>query len=247
MRIIGKTDIGKSRAENQDNFRSGYLPLEGAWGIVCDGMGGAQNGRLASQLASESIEEQFLQGLLADIEPDAVQELMERAVQLANAEVFARSGNGEQVMGTTVVCAIIKDGSLHLCHVGDSRAYLFEQNRLTQLTRDHSMVQELVDSGALTEDEASHHPEKNVITRALGVEEKVETTYSRRPFLPGSLLLLCSDGLTNMVPEERIAEILGTVDFFDMPNELVSDALLAGGSDNITVLILEKREGEGNG
>lgn len=247
MRIIGKTDIGKSRAENQDNFRSGYLPVDGAWGIVCDGMGGAQNGRLASQIACESMEECFLAGLRADIEPDAVQDLMETAVQKANADVYARSGYGQQVMGTTVVCAIVKDGSLHVCHVGDSRAYLFEGGRLSQLTRDHSMVQEMVDSGALTPEEARIHPEKNVITRALGVEEKVDTSYGRRPFLPGNILLLCTDGLTNLVTPERMAEVLGQEDFFEMPSILVNDALAAGGSDNITVLILEKREGEANG
>ena len=247
MRIIGKTDIGKSRAENQDNFRSGYLPVDGAWGIVCDGMGGAQNGRLASQLACESMEETFLAGLRADVEADAVQTLMEEAVQAANMAVYASSGHGEQVMGTTVVCAIIKDGCLHVCHVGDSRAYLFEEGRFTQLTRDHSMVQELLDAGALTADEASHHPEKNVITRALGVEQRVETSYSRRPFMPGSLLLLCTDGLTNMVSDERIAEILATADFFEMPSQLVNDALAAGGTDNITALILQKREAGSHG
>ncbi len=247
MRIIGKTDIGKSRAENQDNFRSGYLPVDGAWGIVCDGMGGAQNGRLASQIACETMEEVFLAGLRADIEPDAVQELMEQAVRAANSAVFAASGHGQQVMGTTAVCAIIKDGCLHVCHVGDSRAYLFEEGRLTQLTRDHSMVQELLDAGALTAEEASNHPEKNVITRALGVESGVDTSYGRRPFMAGSLLLLCTDGLTNMVSGERIAEILATADFFEMTSVLVNDALAAGGTDNITALILEKREAGANG
>ncbi len=247
MRVIGKTDIGKNRAENQDNFRSGYLPMGGAWGIVCDGMGGAQHGRLASQLASNSLEESFLAGLCAVLEPEAVQMLMNEAVQRANNVVFVESGHGEHVMGTTVVSAIIKDDLLHVCHVGDSRAYLFRRGELTQLTKDHSVVQELQDAGILSEQEAAHHPEKNVITRALGVENHVKVSYSRRPFAPGDIILLCSDGLTNMVSDEQIANILMGTDFFDMTSALVNAALNAGGTDNITALILEKRERNANG
>ncbi len=247
MRVIGKTDIGKNRAENQDNFRSGYLPVGGAWGIVCDGMGGAQHGRLASQLASDSLEDTFLAGLREPLPPETVQNLMDEAVQRANAVVFAESGHGKRVMGTTVVSAIVKDEILHVCHVGDSRAYLFENGKLVLITKDHSVVQELQDAGILSEAEAAHHPEKNVITRALGVESHVRVSYSRRPFAAGSLVLLCSDGLTNMVSEEKMAEILQTTDFFEMTNVLVNAALQAGGNDNITALILERREKSVNG
>lgn len=247
MRIIGKTDIGRSRAENQDNYRSGYLPKGGAWGIVCDGMGGAQNGRLASEMAAECIEQQFFGGLKLGTTSEEIERLMIDALTLANAEVFARSGGGEQMMGTTAVCAVVKDSVLHLAHVGDSRAYLFINGTLTQLTKDHSMVQELVDKGALTDDEARNHPEKNVITRALGVEHDVEVSYARQDFLPGSMLLLCTDGLTNLVSRERIEKVMSETDFYDLPSELVSDALLAGGNDNITVLILQKRESESGG
>ncbi len=247
MRVIGKTDIGKNRAENQDDFRSGYLPPGGAFGIVCDGMGGAQHGRLASQLACDSMEAQFLKLLGGSHEPEEVQALMSEAVQKANADLFAQSGYGELVMGTTTVCAIIKEDVLHICHVGDSRAYLLRNGKLSQLTKDHSVVQELQDAGVLTQQEAKTHPEKNVITRALGVESKVKTSYSRRPFLQGDLILLCSDGLTNMVPDEQMQNILLTTDFFEMTNILVQEALEAGGTDNITALILEKREKGLNG
>ncbi len=242
MRVIGKTDIGKNRAENQDDFRSGYLPVGAAFGIVCDGMGGAQHGRLASKLAVDSMEESFLAGLITDIKPEEMHAFMDDAVQKANALVFAQSGHGEQVMGTTVVSAIAKDGVLHLCHVGDSRAYLLKNRILTQLTKDHSVVQELQDAGIITREEAQTHPEKNVITRALGVERNVAMSYSRHPFEPGDLALLCTDGLTNMVPEKRIAELLLENDFFDMTSALVNAALQAGGTDNITALILQKRE-----
>lgn len=239
MRIVGKTDIGRSRAENQDTFRSGYLPRGGAWGVVCDGMGGAQHGKLAATLAADAIEQQLFEGLRRGAEPDKVGELMRSALDLANAEVFKRSGNGDLVMGTTAVVAVVIGNVLHVAHIGDSRAYLFEEGKLTQLTRDHTMVQDLVDQGALTEDEASRHPEKNVITRALGVEETVQTDYSSHVYKPGSLVLLSSDGLHGLVGDARIREVLATTDFYDLPVELVSDALLAGGTDNVTVLIIE--------
>lgn len=249
MRIIGKTDIGRSRAENQDTFRSGYLPRGGAWGVVCDGMGGAQHGKLASSLAADCIEQQLYEGLRRGAGPDEVRGLMMDALSLANAEVFERSCHGKQIMGTTAVCAVVSDGQLHIAHVGDSRAYLLEKAAsgicaLSQLTRDHSMVQEMVDSGALTEAEADRHPEKNVITRALGVEGSIDADYSRRDYKDDDLVLLCSDGLTNMVPDERIREVMEKSDFYDLPGELVSDALTAGGSDNVTVLVIEMREGK---
>ena len=242
MKMIGKTDIGRSRPENQDTFRSGSLPGVAAWGVVCDGMGGAQNGRLASAVAAECIEEQLYRQISLCGEDAEVERLLCDSVRLANAEVFARSGEGEQLMGTTAVCAVIRNGRLHIAHVGDSRAYLFSKGHLLQLTRDHSVVQELVDQGALTSDEASRHPEKNVITRALGVEEDVEISYAERPIEREETLLLCTDGLTNMVPVSQIAILMQENDFFDQPRMLVTEALEAGGSDNITVLLMKQGE-----
>lgn len=244
MRIAGKTDIGRSRAENQDIFRSGYLPDTGGWGIVCDGMGGAQNGRLASRLAVETMEAFLEQELGNALTPGETEQLMIKSIELANAEVYARSGNGEHIMGTTVVCAVIKDDLLHIAHAGDSRAYIFDDGedgvgRFRQLTRDHSMVQELVDQGILSMAEARRHPEKNVITRALGVEDTIRVSYSCRPIQPGTVVLLCSDGLTNMVPQDRIEQQLVQNDIYDLPAVLVNDALNAGGTDNITVLLMQ--------
>ncbi len=247
MRIVGKTDIGRSRAENQDTFRSGHLPRGGCWGVVCDGMGGAQHGKLAASIASDCMEQELFEGLRRGAEPNDVEMMMRRALIAANDEVFARSGGGEQIMGTTAVCAVVAGGLLHIAHVGDSRAYLFLEGKLTPLTRDHSMVQELVDAGALTEDEATRHPEKNVITRALGVEENITVDYSRRPCENGAWVLLCTDGLTGLVADDRIAEVMRDTDFYDLPAELVSDALLAGGGDNVTVLIIDTTEREKEG
>ncbi len=242
MRIIGKTDIGKNRAENQDNYRSGFLPASGAYGIVCDGMGGAQNGRLASTLASDCLEEKIADGLRKGTRPNDMEALMAEALAAANTEVFARSGYGERMMGTTAVCAVVVQNHIYIAHVGDSRAYLFHGDTLDLLTRDHSMVQEMVDDGVITEEEASRHPEKNVITRALGVERDVQPSFTDLPLVPGAILLLCTDGLTNMVSEERIASLLSENDFYDTTSELVGEALAAGGTDNITVLVMQPLE-----
>lgn len=242
MRISAKTDIGRSRAENQDDYRSGVFPNGVVWGIVCDGMGGGQDGKLASSLASDCIEDRLFTGL-QDTPPDkAIKKLMEDAVQCANAEIFERSGRGSIVMGTTVVCAAVRNGVAHIAHVGDSRAYLWQQGELRQLTHDHSMVQEMVDQGFISPDEAVHHPDKNVITRALGVDGTLKVEYTTQALQPGAILLLCTDGLTNMVSDERVNQIMGNFDFYDMGSELVNEALLEGGGDNITVLLMQPRE-----
>lgn len=241
MKIIGKTDIGRSRAENQDTFRSGEVKGNGAWGLVCDGMGGAQNGRLASAVAADCMEEMLYQQLKT---PEGLTEkqMLEDSINLANAEVFLRSGEGAHLMGTTVVCALVRGGLLHLAHVGDSRAYLFEKGKLRQVTKDHSMVQELVEAGTITSEEAINHPEKNVITRALGVEAEVEPSFSKLNIETGTIVMLCTDGLSNMVSFERLETMLASIDFYDLPKELVNAALNAGGDDNITVLLMQVEE-----
>lgn len=244
MKIAGKTDIGRNRAENQDTFRSGEVPKAGAWGVVCDGMGGGNNGRLAGAVAADCMEEMLYQQLRERPEGLSPRQMLHDSIALANAEVFARAGQDGGMMGTTVVCALMCDGRLHLAHVGDSRAYLYEDGHLRQLTRDHSVVQELVDMGSLSAAQAAHHPEKNVITRALGVEPEVEASYDDIVVAPGAIILLCSDGLSHVVSAEQIDHMLGSIDFYDLPRELVQAALDAGGEDNITVLLMqvEKRD-----
>lgn len=242
MILSGKTDIGRGRAENQDTFRAGNVAGMGAYAIVCDGMGGAQNGRLASSLAATCLEE-YISGQLF-YKPDEPEQMLRGALELANAEVFAHSGSEAGMMGTTVVCAYIYKRVLHVIHVGDSRAYLYQNGRLHQLTRDHSMVQELVDMGTITEDQAVRHPEKNVITRALGVEAQVIPSYIQQPIDASSVVLLCSDGLSNMVSFSVIEEIINQLDVHELADEFISAALLAGGDDNITVQIMSPEESD---
>ena len=242
MKMNGKTDIGRNRAENQDTFRSGEAK-DGAWGLVCDGMGGAQHGKLAGSVAAETMEEMLYQQLTEsrDTPPP---KMLENAIRLANAEVYARSGQGRVLMGTTIVCGLAIQGTMYLAHVGDSRAYVLEKGELRQLTHDHSVVQELVDSGVITQEEAERHPEKNVITRALGVEDGVEPSFYTAKLTPDSLFLLCSDGLTNMVSEAQIAQLMSETNFWDVARELVNAALVAGGDDNVTVLLMQPEKSD---
>ncbi len=242
MRVVGKTDIGRGRAENQDNFRSGNQVGCAAWGVVCDGMGGAENGKQASTVAVECIENQFYEHLKKGFPAKEIKNLILDSIQLANKEVYERSGRGAHVMGTTVVCAVVRSDRLYVAHVGDSRAYLFCDGKLKQMTKDHSFVQELIDQGALSAEAANRHPEKNVITRALGVDEVVEISYFETEMPAGGVIVLCTDGLTNVVGGERIAEVLQEKDFYEVPSELVNDALQAGGNDNITVLLMQSTQ-----
>ena len=130
-------------------------------------------------------------------------------------------------MGTTAVCALVRGGEATLCHAGDSRAYLCRGGKLTQLTHDHSYVQELVDCGTITAEEAEHHPQKNIITRALGVDYRLDPEFTSVPVQKGDMILLCTDGLTNVLPKEKIEEIFTKGGFYDIPDRLV-DAANAG-------------------
>lgn len=244
MRIAGKTDIGHGRAENQDNFRSGSIAHVAAWGIVCDGMGGATHGKLASQLAVDIIEAAFCNAMEQQVPDAAIKEVMQNAIQRANTEIFIKSGSGVEIMGTTTVCAIVRDNNLHIVHVGDSRAYLYQNRKLQQITKDHSMVQQLVDEGALTPEQARKHPDRNVITRALGVDEQVEAEYQMLTIQPDALILLATDGATNFLSNANIADLLAQTDFYDVPHVMVKEALEAGGNDNITVLLMQGQKGD---
>ena len=179
MKLAGKTDVGSVRPENQDDYRAGELNSDAAWGLVCDGMGGARGGREASVSACDVIEhsfhEQYAQCLPGDEET-----FLKRALINANRFVFQKASREEELagMGTTAVCALVRGGNAFICHAGDSRAYLVRGGRLTQLTHDHSYVQELVDCGTITAEEAEHHPQKNIITRALGVDYRLDPEFT---------------------------------------------------------------------
>ena len=240
MKLAGKTDVGRVRQDNQDDYRAGRLPGDAAWLLVCDGMGGARGGRKASQSACNIIERCFQEQYASKCLPGEEETFLKKTLLSANRFVFQKAMQDEALagMGTTAVCALVRSGQIFLCHAGDSRAYLFRDGKLVQLTHDHSYVQELVDCGTITVEEAEHHPQKNIITRALGVDYRLEPEYTHTALRSGDLLLLCSDGLTNAVPREQMEELLSSGAFYDLPDRLIHAANENGGPDNITALLL---------
>lgn len=236
MQLYGKSDIGLVRRSNQDRFAYGELPGEGAWLVVCDGMGGANGGNVASRIAVEKISWQFKSTYWRNISSSGIKNIIITAIYNANHAIYeqAQADPSLMGMGTTVVTAIIREGRVHLAHAGDSRAYLASGSKLIRATTDHSIVQELVNRGDITEEEARVHPQKNIITRVLGVEAAVEIDYQELDILSGDCLLLCTDGLTNYVEEADILKMAAR-----SPQEccdaLISMAKDSGGGDNVTI------------
>ena len=239
MKIAAITDIGSCRQENQDNYCAQQLPGGTAWGIVCDGMGGVNGGRIAAHIATDTMQQYFARQMRS-LQPGGEKIFIMRGFDITNRAVYEKATSDPEMMGmgTTGVCAYAGGGLAHVVHAGDSRAYLFHEGEMRQITRDHSMVQQLVDSGKITREQAAQHPKKNLITRALGVSANIVPEYNRCEIEVGDILLLCSDGLTNMISDEEIALVLREVPFFEAPSILVDRALQAGGQDNITVLLM---------
>jgi PPM family protein phosphatase len=228
-----KTDTGRQRRENEDSafVRAPVF-------VVADGMGGAQAGEVASRIAIETFE----QGLPETGTPE---ERLADRVRDANHRIYdvSRVEQGREGMGTTLTAAYLGDSEVALAHVGDSRAYLFRDGELTRLTQDHSLVDELVRQGKLTEEQAAEHPQRSIITRALGPEPEVEVDTWTYPVRAGDVVLLCSDGLTSMISEGRVKEILAaTPDLDAAATRLIDEANEAGGRDNITVVLFRVEE-----
>jgi protein phosphatase len=232
------SDTGRQRRGNEDAFLE-RAPLF----VVADGMGGAQGGEVASRIAIE----QFADGIGADDAGDPAERLAGRA-QSANAEIYARAQDDADLagMGTTLTAAYVGEREISFAHVGDSRAYRFHDGRLERVTHDHSLVEELIRQGRLTAEEAEEHPQRSIITRALGPEPNVDVDMITLDGVDGDVYLLCSDGLTSMLSEgevEQIAASGGTLE--DVGRALIAAANKAGGRDNITVILFRLEEVDG--
>jgi protein phosphatase len=226
------SDLGRQRQGNEDNFFV-RAPLF----VVADGMGGAQAGEVASEMAVKSFEPGLGDGAPA--------ESLVRVIEGANRQIHDRSRADEQRagMGTTVTAAYVDTDDVVVAHVGDSRAYLWRGGDLIRLTKDHSLVGELVARGKLTEEQAEAHPQRSVITRALGPEPNVQVDVDVFPAKAGDVFLLCSDGLTSMVAEPKLKPILeGAGSLADAGRALIAAANEAGGRDNITVILFRLEE-----
>ena len=237
MKIYGKTDIGLVRSSNQDAFKIGKFDSGTVWAVLCDGMGGASGGDIASKMAVELIAERILRDYNDNMKTSSVANLLESAINFASIKIFDLSREDETLtgMGTTVVAAVIRDGEAMVSHAGDSRAYIIGDD-VRQITTDHSLVQEMLDRGEITDEEAKHHPIKNYITRALGVKDRITVDFTSESFGEKDVLLMCSDGLSNMIEADSLKEMISVISE-ETCEKLVDVANKNGGRDNITAVI----------
>lgn len=243
MLVYGETHIGKVRSENQDAFAAEHRKDGISFGLVCDGMGGAAGGKIASTTACEVTKEYLSHKVLQKASDEQIRQVIKNIVFAANDKLNQLSLEDETLlgMGTTMVLALCtSDNMAYIANIGDSRAYLYRDGRLHQITTDHSAVQEMVNTGQITKKQAINHPQKNIITRAVGIEHKVEADVFLQPINEKDTLLLCSDGLTNFVSEAEIRKILSDkAGIKKRAKELISLANENGGRDNITVVLMK--------
>lgn len=235
MDIAAKTDTGKVRDNNEDAISYKLLSSSKLFAMVADGMGGHRSGDVASQLAIKSLHIQ-LQKITWD------EENFLNLIKEINEEIFTQSEQHPhlQGMGTTLVVCCIDGETLWLCHVGDSRCYRFNEGKLEQLTRDHSLVEEMLDQGLIEPEEVASSKHKNLLTRALGVHETVQPTISKVENQSPGLLLLCSDGLTDMLDENTMIKILEAEKSLEnKTSDLIDAANEAGGKDNVSVVLVQ--------
>ena len=206
MKIAAITDIGSCRQENQDNYCAQQLAGGTAWGIVCDGMGGAEGGQIASSVAVETFMKEMHALIRADMTAEQLRELASFCVAKANTAVYQRAlqDPAYQGMGTTLVSAVAEEKYAIVCNIGDSRAYLIRGGEITRITHDHSVVQTLVENGNITAEEARTHPNRNLITRALGPDENTLCDAFEVSFTKGDKILLCTDGLVVTATDDEI-------------------------------------------
>lgn len=243
MRFYGLTDVGVKREKNEDTIS---IPLENEGiklFILADGMGGANAGEKASSIATETIRDYIrLNFIKIERTKEEIEKIIRKAMIEANRKVFELSTEYQEYkgMGTTVVVVLIYRGRLYIGHIGDSRVYRLRQAVLRQLTKDHSYVQELLRQGTITAEEAKNHPQKNVLVKALGCDRDIEPDVITKGFVKGDVILMCSDGLTNMVEDKEIYEIImkNTSDLKIACKMLIDTANQNGGVDNVSAIII---------
>ena len=240
MFVVGKSDVGKQRTENQDRFRVSMPNDTACVAVVCDGMGGANSGSVASEITSDIVYDRLTLSFRNDMEPRSVKTLLASAITAANSVVYQKSKDNpeNEGMGTTCVAALVHNNVAYIASVGDSRAYILSDSGITQITNDHTVVEYLHSKGMINEDEMKVHKMKNIITRAIGVESTVEVDYFEIDIDPGSVLLICTDGLTNYCSDELIYSIVYKRPLEQSSNELIDYANNSGGKDNITAVLI---------
>ena len=243
MKTFSKTDIGRKREVNQDYVFVSDQPVGTIPNllIVADGMGGHNAGDYASKFVVQVLKKE-----LAKSREDGPRAMLKKAIASANHQLIAESKTDAKLegMGTTLVAATVIEHTLYFANVGDSRLYLLN-DEIRQLSKDHSLVQEMVRLGGLNAEEAKHHPDKNIITRAIGVKEDIEIDFFEYRLKKGDIILMCTDGLSNMVEDEEIFQIVrSSRDVVEAVEQLIERANSNGGKDNIGVIVAEPFAGE---
>lgn len=247
--LAGKSDVGQVRELNEDCIKTHQ---ESGFVILADGMGGHKGGEIASAMAVSGVTEALLdavsKGASARSQDDNIASLLTNSIEKVNKDIFHTSQNNEQYqgMGTTIVVAIANGATLHYAHVGDSRLYRFRNNVFEQLTSDHSLINELLAQGYYkSPEEAAKAGQKNIITRAVGINESVQVDLAKTQAEEGDIYLLCSDGLSDMVSNETISELLQK-NQGELPkalDALITEANDAGGRDNVSVILMQVHKG----
>ena len=242
MRYWGLTDPGCVRAQNQDAYQMEQLDRNTALCIVCDGMGGAKSGNIASTLAVDVFVQEVRRSWTSSMNQEKINMMLYSAVKLANFTVYDQAQQFEEFdgMGTTLVAVLIHNRHVTVIHVGDSRAYRVNADGIWQMTRDHSLVQMMVERGELSQEMAKSYPGKNFITRAIGTEPIVDCDISNLELSRGEFLVLCSDGLSNVLDDQEILfEVIHGVNKQDCCQRLLDIAKNRGAPDNVTSVLVE--------
>ena len=242
LKAVGKTDIGNIREINQDDFNCGVLGDDAVFAVVCDGMGGEKGGHIASRTAADIVTDSVTAAYGSGFGDNSIRGILQTAVTAANISVFDRSQRDPDLrgMGTTIVACIVCDGIAHIVHAGDSRAYHITAEGIEQMTKDHSVVQLLVDRGEITQDEARFHPKKHFITRALGVMSIIDLDYCEFALDEGEAIIICTDGLSNYFTSGELFDMVKAAGYGKCVDKLINAAKKAGGAENITVVCISK-------
>ena len=244
MDFCGVTDKGIVRKQNQDVFLAEEISLINAVLLtVCDGMGGAKAGNVASRMALDLFREKMIDRLDPFMTVKTVAKTMRKAVTEVNTALYEKNINDPACrgMGTTLVAALVTEAWTLVLNVGDSRAYKVNAEGISQITKDHSVVEDLIDRGDISRYEALHHPNRHLITRALGTARGIDPDVFQPEMKEGDSILLCSDGLTNLVgDQELLYEVLKTQDVKESCEQLIKLALIRGAPDNVTAVLLRK-------
>lgn len=242
MKVIAKTDLGKAREINQDFYFIPSSSEELSLFIVADGMGGYNGGEIASRLAVDNAKE-YIETHFHKTAKDKINSLLEQAMLHAHRVICEKASQNEELadMGTTLDICLIVDDKLYIGHIGDSRVYKIRNGIITQITSDHSYVESLVKDGTITKEEAYHHPKKNMLIKALGGNIPAEPDVLVKEWKQDDIIIMCTDGLTNMLKENEICDIV--MENIEKAHEkLIQKANEHGGYDNITVVIIQNNE-----